>query len=246
MKPPIIHRDIKPSNIIITGYNRAVLLDFNAAKSFSSSEDTDTVLLGTSGYAAPEQYGFGASSPQTDIYALGVVLKECLAASENPPDRLLKLAERCTRLEPEDRFSSVEELASEIRKGTDEPTDPEPKKRGFRFLPPGFRTLTPWKMLLGTAGYLLLFFCVTLRKTGILPGIPLKYENGGLLLPGLLILFLTFNYLGVQVLFPLCRSRSLRLRILGIILADAFLVILFILALLLYRLHTLTSVISIS
>ena len=220
MKPPIIHRDIKPSNIIITGYNRAVLLDFNAAKSFSSSEDTDTVLLGTSGYAAPEQYGFGASSPQTDIYALGVVLKECLAASENPPDRLLKLAERCTRLEP--------------------------KKRGFRFLPPGFRTLTPWKMLLGTAGYLLLFFCVTLRKTGILPGIPLKYENGGLLLPGLLILFLTFNYLGVQVLFPLCRSRSLRLRILGIILADAFLVILFILALLLYRLHTLTSVISIS
>ena len=74
----IIHRDIKPSNIIITTYNRAVLLDFNAAKFYSPESAEDTVLLGTKGYAAPEQYGFGSSSPQTDIYALGMTLQKML------------------------------------------------------------------------------------------------------------------------------------------------------------------------
>lgn len=55
MTPPIIHRDIKPSNIIITSYNYAMLLDFNAAKQFSGQHESDTVLIGTPGYAAPEQ-----------------------------------------------------------------------------------------------------------------------------------------------------------------------------------------------
>ena len=60
--PAIIHRDVKPSNVIITSYNRAVLLDFNAAKYHTAAKDSDTILLGTQGYAAPEQYGFGQSS----------------------------------------------------------------------------------------------------------------------------------------------------------------------------------------
>lgn len=83
--PAIIHRDIKPSNIIITNYNKAVLLDFNAAKYYSEQEK-DTMLLGTQGYAAPEQYGFGASSPQTDIYSLGILLKE-MTTSINYSDK---------------------------------------------------------------------------------------------------------------------------------------------------------------
>ena len=69
-QPPIIHRDIKPSNVIITEHNHVILLDFNAAKYFTDSSANDTVLLGTKGYAAPEQYGFGSSTPRTDIYAL--------------------------------------------------------------------------------------------------------------------------------------------------------------------------------
>ena len=76
--PAIIHRDIKPSNIIITAYNRAVLLDFNAAKYYSCQSTEDTVLLGTQGYASPEQYGFGSSSPQTDIYSMGILFRELL------------------------------------------------------------------------------------------------------------------------------------------------------------------------
>ena len=84
--PAIIHRDVKPSNVIITSYNRAVLLDFNAAKYHTAAKDSDTILLGTQGYAAPEQYGFGQSSPQTDIYSMGILLKEMAEAShcQNP------------------------------------------------------------------------------------------------------------------------------------------------------------------
>ena len=101
MTPPIIHRDIKPSNIIITSYNYAMLLDFNAAKQFSGQNESDTVLIGTPGYAAPEQYGFGSSSPKTDIYSLGIVLREMLGSITPAPDiapilhRLNLIAERC-------------------------------------------------------------------------------------------------------------------------------------------------------
>ena len=103
LEPPIIHRDIKPSNIIITGYNRAVLLDFNVAKFFSEHMAEDTVLLGTKGYAAPEQYGFGSSTPRTDIFSLGVVLKEMLAVCPDYPSALNKITAKCTNLNPKER-----------------------------------------------------------------------------------------------------------------------------------------------
>ena len=80
--PPLIHRDLKPSNIIITSCDNAMLLDFNAARFYSGEpgRESDTRLLGTKGYAAPEQYGFGESSPQTDIYSVGRILQECVDA----------------------------------------------------------------------------------------------------------------------------------------------------------------------
>ena len=72
--PAIIHRDIKPSNVIITSKGEVKLIDFNAAKTENEEQNRDTILIGTAGYAAPEQYGFAASSSQTDIYAFGVLL----------------------------------------------------------------------------------------------------------------------------------------------------------------------------
>lgn len=120
MTPPIIHRDIKPSNIIITSYNYAMLLDFNAAKQFSGQNESDTVLIGTPGYAAPEQYGFGSSSPKTDIYSLGIVLREMLGSITPVPDiapilhRLNLIAEKCTQMTPAARYQSVAELKNAV------------------------------------------------------------------------------------------------------------------------------------
>ncbi len=117
----IIHRDIKPSNVILSDEGVVNLLDLDAAKVYKAEEQADTRLIGTQGYAAPEQYGFGASSPVTDIYAAGVLLN-VLAAGEfpnaaNTPDASLnEVIRRCVRMEPGSRYQSVEELEKALRK----------------------------------------------------------------------------------------------------------------------------------
>lgn len=109
--PPIIHRDIKPSNIMLNPDNVVKLIDFDAAKFADPTEQQDTTLIGTHGVAAPEQYGFGSSSERTDIYAIGVLIRTLF-----PDDpRFLRIAAHATRLEPQQRYHSVQELEIAIR-----------------------------------------------------------------------------------------------------------------------------------
>lgn len=74
----IIHRDIKPSNIIMANDGHIRLIDFDAARIFEELKEQDTTLLGTRGYAPPEQYGFAQTDERTDIYALGVTFEQFL------------------------------------------------------------------------------------------------------------------------------------------------------------------------
>ena len=115
----IVHRDIKPSNVIQTAGGAVMLLDLDAAKVWTQGEVRDTRLIGTKGYAAPEQYGFGASTPATDIYALGVLMNVLLTGefpgTKLPEDPQLRaVVQRCTRLEPAERFASAGELAGAL------------------------------------------------------------------------------------------------------------------------------------
>ncbi len=130
LDPPLIHRDIKPENIMLDRDGRMMLLDFNAAKLYRSGDGRDTVLMGTPDYAAPEQYGFGSSGPETDIYAMGVVLSEMLTGSlpreARPSGKLAAIAEKCTRLDPRDRFASLEELKTALRKAVASTSAPSP------------------------------------------------------------------------------------------------------------------------
>jgi eukaryotic-like serine/threonine-protein kinase len=77
----IIHRDLKPANIMIDEDNNAQLTDFGIAKLI---EDTDvditgSAIIGTWQYMSPEQtMGEKALTPQSDIYALGIILHEML------------------------------------------------------------------------------------------------------------------------------------------------------------------------
>ncbi|MCR5126932.1 MAG: serine/threonine protein kinase [Lachnospiraceae bacterium] len=108
---PIIHRDIKPSNIIITDAQEVKLLDMNAAHLSLPGRMEDTVLMGTCGYAAPEQYGFGHSDVRTDIYALGKLLEQMCEGN----DRYKKIIQKATRLDPDKRYRNVGELIKAFR-----------------------------------------------------------------------------------------------------------------------------------
>jgi hypothetical protein len=87
----VLHRDIKPPNILINEDNRPVLIDFGSAR-FEAAEATSTkVTFHTPPYAAIEQYvKTYPQGPWTDIYALGVVMYECITG-EKPPEVLERL-----------------------------------------------------------------------------------------------------------------------------------------------------------
>lgn len=74
MENSIIHRDIKPSNIILDNYGVIKLIDFDASRVYKKTSTRDTNILGTEGYAAPEQFGFLQTDSRSDIYSLGILM----------------------------------------------------------------------------------------------------------------------------------------------------------------------------
>ena len=130
----IIHRDIKPSNMILQG-ERIRLIDFDAARLYKDGKEEDTQLLGTKGYAPPEQYGNGQTDPRSDIYSLGVTFKELLGT--NCGGRLKDILDKCTAYYPDDRFQDVDELKDALTmEDFNEPelTEQEPRKLDMFFL----------------------------------------------------------------------------------------------------------------
>lgn len=115
-KNGLIHRDIKPSNMIISDNGGAVLIDYSIARPYSDKRSADTELFGTVGYAAPEQFGFSQSDFRTDIYALGVTMKEIMNR-HNSSERMRSAISRCTEFDPSRRFQSIAELRSYLDKG---------------------------------------------------------------------------------------------------------------------------------
>ncbi len=205
--PPIIHRDIKPSNVIIDCWNHAVLLDFNAAKFYSPDSTEDTVLLGTMGYAAPEQYGFGSSSPKTDIYALGVLLQKMSDSMPKPCHVFDDVIETCTKLNAAERYSSVHELRRHLE-GLTNPAHGRRFSRGLqKYALPGFRSHTPWKMLLASVYYLFVFFFCTAFHVNGMNGPALLICYLCLLGISLSWVFSCFNYRNIQCMIPLCKHR---------------------------------------
>lgn len=115
-KAGIIHRDIKPENLIIQEINGELfvrLIDFDAARTVKENSQTDTRLLGTKGYAPPEQYGYGQTDARSDIYSLGVTFLEAL----DPKYRgwLRRVLARCTEIDPKRRYTDAQKLAQAIR-----------------------------------------------------------------------------------------------------------------------------------
>ncbi|MEO0266319.1 MAG: protein kinase [candidate division WOR-3 bacterium] len=74
--PPLLHRDIKPENIIVDQNGKAFLVDYGAVIEYKPGE-RDREIIYTKGYASPKQR-LGYSSPQSDLYSLGIVAIEIL------------------------------------------------------------------------------------------------------------------------------------------------------------------------
>ncbi len=223
LNPPIVHRDIKPSNILVTDHEHIVLLDFNAAKYFTDASTSDTILLGTKGYAAPEQYGFGSSTPQTDIYAMGILLRELSRALPEPAERFSSIIDRCTRLEPTERYRSAADLRCAldlIAPASAAVSAPAALQNSYAI--PGFRTGKPWKMLVATVSYLFLgWTALTLDVKDV--SVPaLWLERFFCLVTMLTIVLFSCNYRNIQEHLPLCRHQNRILRCAGIVLWDTF------------------------
>ena len=125
--PPIVHRDIKPTNVMLHGDFKkgqgivsVYLIDFNTARVFDAERNRDTELIGTRGFAAPEQYGFSQSDARTDIYGLGVLLNYMLCGNlirdgiyEDYPE-VSQIIRKATRIDPEKRYQTAEEMLQAV------------------------------------------------------------------------------------------------------------------------------------
>ena len=89
----MLHLDIKPANIFITDDNKAVMIDFGAAREVLSKEGNFIRPMYTPGFAAPEMYRRDtAMGPWTDIYAIGACMYACMQGypPNDAPQRLEK------------------------------------------------------------------------------------------------------------------------------------------------------------
>jgi eukaryotic-like serine/threonine-protein kinase len=89
----LVHRDVKPANVLISTGGRVHLADFGIARLVDSAHVTQTGdVLGTPSYFAPEQVSGEPVGPPTDVYALGLVLLECLTGRREYDGTSLEVA----------------------------------------------------------------------------------------------------------------------------------------------------------
>lgn len=113
----IVHRDVKPENVMIENSGRVVLIDLNASR-VESDANKDTVIMGTVGYAPPEQLGLSQTDARTDIYATGV-LYNVMLTGQHPSvtiasGRAGRIVRKCTAVNPDERYQTADALRSAL------------------------------------------------------------------------------------------------------------------------------------
>jgi eukaryotic-like serine/threonine-protein kinase len=109
----ITHRDLKPGNVMV-GKNGVKVLDFGLAKvapaSAGEALTMSQAIMGTPAYMAPEQSEGKGCDARTDIYALGLVLREM--AKDLPP-HVAHVVERCLANDPDERWQAASDVRQE-------------------------------------------------------------------------------------------------------------------------------------
>lgn len=204
LNSPIIHRDIKLTNIMIDSNKNIKLIDFNIARLYDNVQNADTVILGTAGFAAPEQFGFQQTDARTDIYAVGILMNYLLVGV--PPQKHLykgslgKVIMKCIQIDPDKRYQNIERLESDIQK--------EDKKKKITYYP--ILMMRSIIFISGLwAGY---SHIISETKTAF----PFSIFERFILLTGT-ILVTTFmsNFLNIFSYLPFCSSKKIGIRIFG-------------------------------
>ena len=166
-KKGFIHRDIKPDNIIMSSCEpdnlHVKIIDFGGAKEYQKNNSSDTTVVGTLGYQAPESLS-ASTNEGADIFSIGCVLNFMLTGQEPGIQRytgnrnVIRIIEKASHVDPSSRYSSVDELKKDILHELRFYTlDRIPVIRSI----PGFRTHTYWKMLLASFVYITATYIVT-------------------------------------------------------------------------------------
>lgn len=171
----IVHRDINPNNIMISGDGVLKLVDFGIAREKKEDKEKDTTILGTFGYAAPEQFGFLQTDRRTDIYAVGVLLNVLLTGCL-PGEQIYDafpfrgIIQRCIEIDVKQRYQSDAELLEDLSEKGKEycgtysrmekinlKSNPDNMKKAYvsKWIP-GFRTGAVWKNIVAVIGYFLM------------------------------------------------------------------------------------------
>ncbi len=127
--PPIIFRDMKPGNVMLTRSGHIKLIDFGIARFFRPTGAQDTQLLGTPGFAPPEQYGKAQTDVRSDIYSLamtlfqlltntlpdtGFGLKDVRIANRQISPVVARALEKAAALEQGERFNTIAEFRNAL------------------------------------------------------------------------------------------------------------------------------------
>lgn len=211
----IIHRDIKPANIILLENNTIKLIDLGISRIKKEDIKKDTTIMGTVGYAAPEQFGFEQTDVTADIYSIGVVLNFILTG-KLPSEckyigKFTQVIDKCMEMNPKHRYKNIIQLKKALNAAS---------KRllwmyKYTETLPGFRTGNKLKKFIAKIIYIFIGFFIAVGILSIFAG---SYSNAVMyFFVGIFVIFIPFliaaDYLYYQEKIPIIKMLPKETRI---------------------------------